>query len=162
MTYKQPTSLEEYNTRATLNTRITGMFDQVTTHVPCMFCAAPDWASWSILTTHEDMAGPAHTCKECKRTGAILARYHESGLIIFPVQLAGPDTPEWLAIPRWSGCPAKQLVNARGQQQSYIHIPDSEIKQLICTLNFDHEEDHDYVDQDSPEGLQSRAQFSAE
>lgn len=162
MTYKQPTSLEEYNILAALNTHVTGMFDEVATHAPCMFCAAPDWAVWSILTTHEDMAGPAHTCKECKRTGAILARYHASGLVMFPVQLAGPDLPSWLAIPRWSGCPAKQLINSRGQQQLYIRIPDLELNQLICTLDFDHEEDHNFVNQDSPEGLQSRSQFPTE
>lgn len=161
MVYKQPTSLNEYNTLAALHTRVTGMFDQVATHAPCMFCAAPDWAVWRIMTTHEDMTQP-RTCKECKRTGAILARYYPAGLSMFPVQLAGPELPAWLAIPTFTGCPANQLVNSQGLRKLYIQLDSSELNQLVCTLEFDHEGKHNFVDQDSPEGLQARAQFPAE
>src|ERR1700752_3469104 len=134
MSYKQPTNRQEYDRTMVENTRLSGMYDQVTMHSACFFCGAPDFVAWRIIMTQEDMAVPA-TCKECGRTAAMLSDYGNNGnrsIVTWPVQLDGPPAPEWASVVPWNGCPAKMLQDARGNERLYINIPDGYLRQLVC------------------------------
>jgi hypothetical protein len=158
MNYVQPTNREEYDQAMMDNTRISGRYDQVTTHSACFFCGAPDFVAWRIVTTHEDMAVPA-TCKECGRTAAMLSHYANNGVVMWPVQLAGPPAPEWASVVPWNGCPAKRLQTELGEERPYINIPDNGLRQLVCIDTYNHEGLHDFAEQGSELARQSRSQF---
>lgn len=90
-----PTSSEEYLARFHASQRIDGFGAGTTVHVPCPFCAAPDFASWKILEVEKGMREPG-TCKECKRSCKTIFHHTTDGVSFEIVQTGGPDQPEWL------------------------------------------------------------------
>jgi hypothetical protein len=95
----EPTSLEDYERRFAANQQIDGYGLEVTSHSPCPFCAAPDWASWPILETEEVMQRES-TCRECGRSGRFIFTVNTPDHKQFEfVQTGGADPPAWLQPP---------------------------------------------------------------
>ena len=93
---RSPQNLQEYLDRFNDNTKITGYGPAVATHLPCPWCAAPDFQRLGILSTVEDMKREA-TCSSCGRSGVNIFSVEEPGNKQFEfVQTGGPDAPEWL------------------------------------------------------------------
>ena len=92
-----PTNTTEYLRRFFLSQKIEGYGLDTTIHMPCPFCAAPDWLVHKLICTHEALESGA-TCKECERSAkAVFTETKASGVTAFEmVQTAGPDQPEWL------------------------------------------------------------------
>jgi hypothetical protein len=91
----EPVSLEEYNRLFAQRTRIDGYGLDVTTVIPCPFCSASDFASWRIVSCHEDMGREA-TCRECGRSARTLVATDGSATTGELVQTGGPPPPDWL------------------------------------------------------------------
>jgi hypothetical protein len=91
----QPTSKEDYEARFHENQKMTGRFFETTMHMPCPFCAAPEFMVYKILEVTEIIA-QEHICSECRRgCRAIITR--ETGGISFEfVQTQGDPPPEWV------------------------------------------------------------------
>lgn len=94
MSYTIPTTREEYERAFALNTKIEGMGFDVTSILPCPFCAAPDFMPIKIIDAPTDMA-KAYTCEVCGRSGTNIVTT-DGGLSVEFVQTAGDDPPEWL------------------------------------------------------------------
>lgn len=90
-----PTSYEEYVERFHAGEKITGFGLEVTVHMPCPFCAAPDWLVYRVLNVEKAIA-EGKTCTECGRTAKTLVRHGEGSVGFEIVQTGGPDQPEWL------------------------------------------------------------------
>lgn len=91
-----PSSFEEYNERFHKNNRTTGYgIGNVYCHVPCPFCAAPDWMSWEVLSVEDSMKVGAE-CKECGRSAKAIISRSKDGISFEIVQTGGPDQPVWL------------------------------------------------------------------
>lgn len=94
---KPPTTVDEYFERFHANQRITGSgMDGVTMHLPCAWCAAPDFCVWLVMDSEQAMQQET-TCSECGRSGRTIFHVNEPGRQEFEfVQTGGPDAPEWL------------------------------------------------------------------
>lgn len=97
----QPSNKEEFLQRFNENQKLSGFGLETTMHVPCPFCAAPDFMVYKIIDSAAAMARGG-TCNVCDRSmKAIFDR--KPGVTSFTiVQTGGPDQPEWLEpkIPR--------------------------------------------------------------
>ena len=92
----EPASAQEYTQRFHANQRITGFgIDGVRMHVPCPFCAAPDWLVHGILETETAMQRDT-ICQECGRSARALMQRDARGVQFEFVQTGGPDQPDWL------------------------------------------------------------------
>lgn len=97
--HKAPTNRDDYLKLFNANQAISGYGSDVAMHMPCPWCAAPDFAKWRIIDSERLMQQPS-TCGECGRTGHIVFTMNEPGHKAFEfVQTAGPDAPEWLTPP---------------------------------------------------------------
>jgi hypothetical protein len=95
----EPDSLDEYNIRYAENMRIEGYgVDGVRTHVPCPFCAEPDWLVHGILDVEERYAKGA-VCERCHRGVRALIRKEAGTTTLHFVQTEGPDAPVWFPWP---------------------------------------------------------------
>ncbi len=95
---KPPTNHAEYLARYHRHARMTGHGIVGTRmHVPCQFCAAPDWLVFSVMTTEDAFARGA-TCDECGRTAKTIITKSEDGYVTASqiVQTGGRDAPAWL------------------------------------------------------------------
>jgi hypothetical protein len=92
---KPPTNMDEFHLRSESNNALTGRGYETTRHVPCPFCAAPDWMVFKVLETQESIVKGA-TCLECGRTARASLRRYEGGFELELVQTGGDDQPEWL------------------------------------------------------------------
>ncbi len=91
----EPKSMAEYLTRFQQAERVSGYGLDTTIHVPCPFCAAPDWMVYKIMEV--EIAGETGaTCKECKRSARMPVRTERGAKIIQLVQTGGPKQPDWL------------------------------------------------------------------
>ena len=92
-----PASYEEYIKRYYANQRMTSYGLDTTCHVPCPFCAAPDFMVYRIIDVEETINKGA-TCKECGRSCAMPVTITDDGLgkSFEMVQTAGPDQPDWM------------------------------------------------------------------
>lgn len=93
----QPTNAEDYRKRFHENEKISGFgVGNVFVHMPCAFCAAPDFLVYEILDVERAIA-EGGTCKECGRSmRAIVTRTADRGVSFEFVQTGGPDAPPWL------------------------------------------------------------------
>lgn len=94
----QPTNAEEFNARFFANQRIEGFGPDTTTHVPCFFCAAPNFMSWTIADPYTPM-GAGAVCSECGRGAKMVFTPHDEGVSFEVVQTVGDDAPDWLPGP---------------------------------------------------------------
>ena len=75
--------------------KISGYGMDVTVHMPCPFCAAPEWMIFKILE-QEEVSSKEHVCKECTR-GARMIYTHDGPSTSFEVvQTQGPDSPDFV------------------------------------------------------------------
>lgn len=92
---QRPTSAAEYLARTHANSKIAGLGLATTMHVPCPFCAAPDFFVCFVVSMEKHTEQGA-TCKECGRgCRAIYTRGPGSVQFEF-VQTGGDDPPDWL------------------------------------------------------------------
>jgi hypothetical protein len=95
----EPKSREEWEKRFHENQKISGFGLATTMHMPCPFCAAPDFAVYRIIDTEEALVDGA-VCKECDRGAAIVFHVNTPSNKQFEmVQTSGPDQPVWLDPP---------------------------------------------------------------
>lgn len=80
----------EYENRFHANQNITGHGLETTCHMPCPFCAAPDFMIYRVLEVNEAIQKGA-VCKECKRgmKGIVTETRHGSSTEI--VQTEGDE-----------------------------------------------------------------------
>lgn len=93
--------MQEYSALFLANQRIEGVGFEVTMHVPCPFCAAPDFLASGIATAQSDWARGG-TCPACGRSAKTLFQGNGNWEI---VQTGGPEPPEWLT-PKMRRLPA--------------------------------------------------------
>ncbi len=87
---------EEYEARFKANEKVEGHgIVGMTVHVPCMFCAAPDFFVYTLPTMERVMAEGA-TCKECGRGArAVIVKTPSCTQMSF-VQTGGDDPPDYI------------------------------------------------------------------
>jgi hypothetical protein len=92
-----PATAEEYHLKATANIRYSGHGPgAVMFHMPCPFCAEPDFAEWRVIETAERMQDN-HTCKQCGRSSRAIVTSDDDGSHAFEiVQTGGADPPAYL------------------------------------------------------------------
>jgi hypothetical protein len=93
--HKIPTNMEEFTEAAFANQKITGFGLGTTTHLPCPFCAAPDFMVYTILET-EHITGKPHMCRVCGRGARVAYTHKGSSTRLEIVQTGGDPQPEWL------------------------------------------------------------------
>lgn len=92
----EPKDAKEYLDRFAQNQKIEGFgIGNIHIHMPCPFCAAPDFLVYELLDTETAME-KGGTCKECKRGAHAIVTSQKGGVQFEMVQTAGPDQPEWL------------------------------------------------------------------
>jgi hypothetical protein len=111
---------EEYEAKYHANTRMSGFGLDTTIHMPCPFCAEPDFLSYRSLETHEALAKET-VCTKCGRgMRNLIVRTEHAGSVTVgfaPVQTRGDDPAPYL---RWiqredaaSRNPAQALANVQ-------------------------------------------------
>jgi hypothetical protein len=106
MSYEQPTSAEEYRKKFDDNQHMSGQFLETTMHMPCPFCAAPEFWVFKILEI-ERVLGADMKCNECHRGARALFKRDRGGVSFEIVQVSGSAQPEWLEPKmRWFGIDA--------------------------------------------------------
>ncbi len=92
----EPKSMAEYAERFHANQTITGFGLETTMHLPCPFCAAPDFMVYRVIDAESAMVEGA-TCSECKRGAAIEFSVNTPSNKQFElVQTSGDPQPDWL------------------------------------------------------------------
>lgn len=89
-----PTTEAEFLVRFRRNQRLSGRGLETRVHMPCAFCAAPDFIVYRIVEVESIMTKGA-VCRECKR--GLRAHYrHAVGMTTFGlVQTSGDPPPPW-------------------------------------------------------------------
>ena len=91
-----PKTLDDYNRLIHLGQRMTGFGTDVTMHMPCYFCATPDFVEWKIAEMRETASKP-HTCKACGRSAKLVFTDDGDGSVSFEVvQTGGRDPADYL------------------------------------------------------------------
>ncbi len=90
-----PRSKDEWMARFQQNSRVTGEGAETTQHIPCPFCAAPDFYVVPLLAAKTALAED-HTCASCGRSGRHEIVTERKGMTAEFVQTGGPDPAECL------------------------------------------------------------------
>lgn len=99
MSHTAPTNMDDYNKMFMENAKVTGYgIAEVTQHIPCPFCAAPDYFVILVVNAHAELA-EEKTCSECGRSGKNLIKRSANSSAFEFVQTGGDDPPEWLEPP---------------------------------------------------------------
>lgn len=90
-----PTNKAEYEERFALNNKLSGFGVDTTMHMPCPFCAAPDFMVYRIIETHAALR-EGGTCVECHRgfRGDVTVTSHGTSCEF--VQTCGDDAPDYI------------------------------------------------------------------
>lgn len=95
-----PPDLETYNRLFNERQRITGGGPSTRVHLPCPFCAAADWASWTVWPGDPDNVEVAMQrdvrCSACGRGARAISHRSGSGVTFEMVQTAGDDPAPYL------------------------------------------------------------------
>lgn len=92
----EPTSMAEYTERFQENQKVSGFGLDTTVHMPCPFCAAPDFMVYRIIDSEDAMVEGA-VCSECHRGAAMEFHVNLPNNKQFEiVQTVGDLQPEWL------------------------------------------------------------------
>ena len=96
-TMGDPATGEDYDALAMANTRISGHGVRETRiHLPCPFCAAPEFMSYLVIDAEAAMTAGA-TCEACGRSAKTIFTKHDDGGKSFEiVQTGGSDPPAYL------------------------------------------------------------------
>lgn len=87
---------QEYEQKYFHNQRITGFGLGVTLHVPCPFCAEPDFLIYKIIEMESALTSD-HVCKHCGRgMKTFIERDKYGGTKMEFVQTCGDDPPDFL------------------------------------------------------------------
>ena len=90
------TSWDDFNTRFAAAQHIEGFGMDTTMHVPCAFCAAPDFMIYPLLEL-QTITSRIHICKACGRAGKFLYQpLPQGGTQMELVQTGGPNPPAWM------------------------------------------------------------------
>jgi hypothetical protein len=92
---RTPQSLEQYNIRFHRNARYSGHGLETHIHMPCPFCAAPDWLAYPVIASQAALEKGA-TCAACGRSAKGLFKREPGHVEYEIVQTGGDDMPEWL------------------------------------------------------------------
>lgn len=85
----------EYEEKFHKNQKITGRFLETTMHMPCPFCAEPEFMVYKILDTEKVIANGA-VCKFCNRGCKAIVTRDAGGVGFRFVQTCGDDPPDYL------------------------------------------------------------------
>lgn len=91
----QPTNADEFNARYNRNLHYENTGLQTTTHIPCPFCAAPDFMVFRVLRTTEAME-LGGTCRECGRSSRSEVTRKPGEVSFEIVQTGGADPPDYM------------------------------------------------------------------
>lgn len=86
---------QEYEERFHANEKFSGMGIETTMHMPCPFCAAPDFMIYRILDTPNAIKRGA-VCQECKRGCRAVLKEDGHGVAFEFVQTQGPAPPDYI------------------------------------------------------------------
>lgn len=92
-----PQSKEEYEQRFAQNAHASGYgIQNVKQHMPCPFCASPEWLVAGLLEL-EATSSKETVCNECGRGARTIYHHEGRGDLSFEiVQTRGDDAPAWL------------------------------------------------------------------
>lgn len=93
--HQAPTSQAEYEDTIARNQKISGVGFDTTSHLPCPFCAAPDFLVSKIGNIQGALVKGA-TCSVCGRSAKTLVSSEDGQDTYELVQTGGPDQPDWL------------------------------------------------------------------
>lgn len=93
------TSREEYEAKFFSNQKLSGIGAETTCHVPCPFCAEPDFLVHRVLETEAAYTAGA-VCKQCGRGAKAIFKNDRGGIQFTMVQTVGEDGPAWMPMPR--------------------------------------------------------------
>lgn len=98
-----PKTLDEYNKKSAANQKIEGQgLGNVFVHMPCPFCAEPDFMTYEVLDV-EVRSKEGAVCKHCKRGMKAVFKRSQSGVEFEFVQTEGEDPPSYLPKMRRDG-----------------------------------------------------------
>jgi hypothetical protein len=104
----EPSSVKEYLERFHANQRVSGFGLEVANHLPCPWCAHPDfmvlYPGRGILPSddHPDLdtqMSTEATCSNCGRSGKNVVERTPTSVGFSFFQTGGRDAPEWLVPP---------------------------------------------------------------
>ena len=78
------------------NTRYSGQGLELKIHMPCPFCAEPDFVNFKLLEMREKMIRP-HECQACGRAMKLRYEGNPSQLLITMIQTKGAPPPDFLS-----------------------------------------------------------------
>jgi hypothetical protein len=93
----EPTNYPEYAALYEKNSTVTGFGEFVIHHMPCPFCAAPNFMAIEVFH-HGNILGPTQ-CDNCKRSAKVIYEHFTNGSAVRLYQTNGPDQPKWLQPP---------------------------------------------------------------
>lgn len=86
----------EYEAKFAANQRISGQgVGNVYVHMPCPFCAEPDFMVYELLASQDAMSKGA-TCKACRRGIKAIFSRSPSGVSFEIVQTCGDTAPDYV------------------------------------------------------------------
>jgi hypothetical protein len=86
---------QEYEEKLNANQRITGIGFETTMHMPCPFCAEPDFMIYRVLETEQALDKGA-VCKHCGRGMKAILKRSEGGISFELVQTCGDPPPDYV------------------------------------------------------------------
>lgn len=89
---------EEYERKFVANTKYSGFGMDTTIHMPCPFCAEPEWRVCKILEVEADNQKEA-VCKHCGRGSKVIFNKDSGGFSFEIVQTCGDDAPDYIQPP---------------------------------------------------------------
>lgn len=93
---KVPTTRDEFVARYKGNERVVGRNEMTVTHMPCIFCGAPDFFILPILRVQEVLQAGS-ICAECGRGARVIFTGDDRDKVQYEVvQTVGIDPPEYL------------------------------------------------------------------
>lgn len=99
MAASDPASAEEHEVKFGANMKMTGFgLTGVTQHMPCPFCAEPDFSVYRVIDADVAVASN-RTCKSCGRSAKCIVTKNGSSQTVELVQTGGEDLPAWYTNP---------------------------------------------------------------
>lgn len=95
----EPATKDEFNAKAILNYKVEGFGPGVTVHLPCPFCAEPDFKIGALLEYITEMKKGA-ICASCGRGAKVLITKVGGVDTVEYVQISGPDPQPYIQMRR--------------------------------------------------------------